>query len=254
MAFRGQEASDQARREALEAEVETLRAQNAELTKHAVSDAPQSSLLPAVLLFAAAVGCGAYAAFAPYVELRMILILAAGFFTTAAATTVVIRRYLLLVPPDRICIVAGRAREVNGLKLGYRVVTTGRTMRLPILEKVEWLYGGAIAFERRLTVEVSDGHVDLLVGARCAVGRRHEELLERAVNQWVGYPVAAQPAAIEEAVVPILRSILKRILIQVSRDDLKKDGDKVEDLVRRDIDEQLWSLGLELKTLSLETT
>ncbi len=148
---------------------------------------------------------------------------------------------------------AGRAREVDGLKLGYRVVTTGRTLRLPILEKVEWLYGGPVAFERRLTVELSDGHVDLLVGARCAVGRRHEELLERAVNQWVGYPVAAQPAAIEEAAVPMLRAILKRILIQVSREDLKKDGDKVEDLVRRDIDEELWQLGLELKTLSLET-
>ena len=65
-----------------------------------------------------------------------------ALITLAALVVIVatIARLIIIVPPNRAAVITGRRRAISsGQVIGYRNVIGGRTLRIPIVEKVDHL-------------------------------------------------------------------------------------------------------------------
>jgi flotillin len=76
------------------------------------------------------------------------------------------KRLIIIVPPNMAAAITGRTRALSdGSSVGYRTVTGGRTLRIPILERVQWLALGTIPLEISVDDAYSKGNIPLAVQA-----------------------------------------------------------------------------------------
>ena len=48
-----------------------------------------------------------------------------------------VKSLIIICPPNRVAVISGRSRELtDGRKVGYRAIRGGRTLRVPLLERV----------------------------------------------------------------------------------------------------------------------
>ena len=75
-----------------------------------------------------------------------------------------VKSLIVIVPPNIAAIITGRKRVVaDGDTLGYRTVTGGRTLRIPIIEQVNWLSLSTIPLELTVDDAFSKGNIPLTV-------------------------------------------------------------------------------------------
>src|SRR5687767_3620848 len=66
-----------------------------------------------------------------------------------------IKRLIIIVPPNQAAVITGRRRLLgDGTQIGYRTVSGGRTIRVPIIEEVQWISLGTLPLE----ISVSDAY------------------------------------------------------------------------------------------------
>ena len=51
-----------------------------------------------------------------------------------------VRSLIIICPPNRVAVISGRNRQLSdGRTVGYRAIRGGRTLRVPLLERVSWM-------------------------------------------------------------------------------------------------------------------
>ncbi|MEZ5165351.1 MAG: hypothetical protein R2695_02270 [Acidimicrobiales bacterium] len=64
----------------------------------------------------------------------------------------IINSLIIICPPNRVAIISGRDRTLSdGRVVGYRILRGGRTIRIPILERVAWMDLNTIPLEVSVT-------------------------------------------------------------------------------------------------------
>ena len=93
-------------------------------------------------------------------DLETVAMLGISISVLAVIIILSIKNLSVVCPPDRVAVITGRKRLLpDGRIVGYRTLKGGRTLRIPLLERVAWLDLSAIPLEIAVTHTYPNGNL-----------------------------------------------------------------------------------------------
>ena len=178
--------------------------------------------------------------------LLVIIFVVAALFAAAVA----VKSLIIICPPNRVAVVSGRSRVLaDGRKVGYRVIKGGRTLRIPLVEKVDYMDLNTIAIEVSVTNAYSKGAIPLDVQgvANIKVASR-EGVLENSVERFLG----RDPQYIQQIAKENLEANLRGVLATLTPEEVNEDRLKFAQTLIDEADDDIRTLGLELDVLKIQ--
>ena len=149
--------------------------------------------------------------------LTMFVLLAAVF----VVVVLTVRALIVICPPNKVAVVSGRSRMLkDGRSVGYRVIKGGRTLRIPMLERVDFIDLNTIPIEVSVTNAYSKGAIPLDVQgvANIKVSSR-EGVLENSVERFLG----RESAYIQQIAKENLEANLRGVLSTLTPEEVNED-------------------------------
>jgi flotillin len=167
-----------------------------------------------------------------------------------AAVLLLARSLIVICPPNRVAVISGRGRsDEKGDVLGYRLLRGGRTIRIPLLEKVDWIDLNTIAIEVAVTNAYSKGAIPLNVqGVGNVKISSRPGVLENAVERFLGRPVGEVQQIAKET----LEANLRGILATLTPEEVNEDRLKFAQTLIEEADDDMRILGLDLDVLKIQ--
>lgn len=162
-----------------------------------------------------------------------------------------LNRLMVIVPPNMAAAITGRERALeDGGSVGYRTVTGGRTIRIPILERVQWLSLGTIALEISVQDAYSRGNVPLAVQAvaNVKIASAPEAVFNNAVERLLG----KGQDEIERLARETLTGNLRGVLAKLTPEEVNEDRLGFARHLSEEADHDLKKLGLQLDVLKIQ--
>jgi flotillin len=182
-------------------------------------------------------------------ESALVVIGAVGFVLVVALAWVV-RSLVVIGMPNEMVVITGRRRATDdGREVGYRVLHGGRTMRIPVVEKVSRIDLTTIPIEVVVKNAYSKGGIPLLVQgiANVKVSGR-EPVCYNAVERLLDKSFAE----IMQIAKDTLEGNLRGVLATMTPEEVNEDRLKFAQTLIEEADEDLKKLGLELDTLKIQ--
>ena len=166
------------------------------------------------------------------------------------AAMAVVKSLLIICPPNRVVIISGRSRQLpDGRTVGYRVVKGGRTLRIPLLEKVAWVELNTMPIEVSVTNAFSKGAIPLNVqGIANVKVSSNEALLSNSVERFL----ETDQMAIAQIAKETLEANLRGVLATMTPEEVNEDRLKFSQTLIDEADDDVKVLGLELDTLKIQ--
>ncbi len=180
-----------------------------------------------------------------------LLITVAGLMVLAIVVVVLaVKSFIVICPPNQIAVITGRAREMpDGTSIGYRVLRGGRTLRWPIIEKVQYMDLNTIAIEVSVQNAYSKGAIPLNVQGIANVKLSSREgLLENSMERFLGRPAEYIPKLAKET----LEANLRGVLATLTPEEVNEDRLKFAQTLIDEADDDIKTLGLELDVLKIQ--
>ena len=161
-----------------------------------------------------------------------------------------VRSLIIICPPNRVAVISGRTRQLSdGRNVGYRAVRGGRTLRVPLLERVAWMELNTIPIEVSVQNAYSRGAIPLNVqGIANVKVSSVEGLLQNSVERFLGVPQAAISAIAKET----LEANLRGVLATLTPEEVNEDRLKFAQTLIDEADDDIKTLGLELDVLKIQ--
>jgi len=162
----------------------------------------------------------------------------------------IISSLIIICPPNRVAVISGRTRTLSdGRTVGYRILKGGRTLRIPLIEKVAWMDLNTIPLEVSVTNAYSAGAIPLNVQgiANVKVSSR-EGLLENAAERFLNIPTASIGQIAKET----LEANLRGVLATMSPEEVNEDRLKFSQQLIDEADDDIKTLGLELDVMKIQ--
>ncbi len=174
-----------------------------------------------------------------------------GAFFALVAT---VAKNYVKVPPNRVAIFYGKSRNLNNQKVGFRVVTGGSRMKIPILESVQFMDLNVFSIPLHVkgapnkdgvrmdvkgvaTVKIQSDEVSLMAACERFLGKEPKEIQDIAFNNLEGHLRAiVGRLSIEDFVSD--RQKLNQEILNEAGDDLRKIGLGVDILTIQEIDDE----------------
>ena len=174
-----------------------------------------------------------------------ILLAVAVFFVI-----MVVKSLIVICPPNRVAVISGRKRVLpDGRRVGYRILKGGRTLRIPLIEKVAWMDLNTIPLDVSVQNAYSRGAIPLNVqGIANVKVSSAEGLLENACERFlqVGSPQIGQIAK------ETLEANLRGVLATLSPEEVNEDRLKFSQQLIDEADDDIKTLGLELDVMKIQ--
>jgi flotillin len=161
-----------------------------------------------------------------------------------------VRSLIIIGLPNEIVVISGRRRTLeDGREVGYRVIHGGRTLRIPIIEKVSRIDVSTIPIEVAVKNAYSKGGIPLIVQgiANVKVCTR-EPVSYNAVERLLDKPFNE----IMQIAKDTLEGNLRGVLATLTPEEINEDRLKFAQTLIEEADEDLKKLGLELDTLKIQ--
>ncbi len=178
-------------------------------------------------------------------------ILAVVLIFVAVAAVATVRALIVIVPPNRAAVITGRTRTLtDGQSVGYRSVIGGRTMRLPIVEKVQHVNLETIPIELSVTNAFSKGNIPLNVEAiaNVKIASEPETVFNNAVERLLGKTEHEVRALARDTLMGNLRGVLATL----TPEEVNEDRLGFARALSEDAGEDLASLGFQLDVLKIQ--
>jgi flotillin len=162
-----------------------------------------------------------------------------------------IARLVVIVPPNMAAAITGRTRALeDGGSVGYRTVTGGRTIRVPIIERVQWLSLGTIPLEISVQDAYSRGNVPLSVQAvaNVKIASAPEAVFNNAVERLLGKDIREIEGLARETLTGNLRGVLAKL----TPEEVNEDRLGFAKHLSEEADHDLKQLGLQLDVLKIQ--
>ncbi len=182
--------------------------------------------------------------------MEFIVVVAVLLVVIFMAVAAAIRSLIIICPPNQVAVVSGRTRVLSdGRKVGYRVIKGGRTIRIPLLEKVEYMTLNTIPIEVSVANAYSKGAIPLDVQgvANIKVSSR-EGILENSVERFLGRPAEY----IQQIAKENLEANLRGVLATLTPEEVNEDRLKFAQVLIEEADDDIRTLGLELDVLKIQ--
>jgi flotillin len=161
-----------------------------------------------------------------------------------------VRSLIVICPPNRVAVISGRNRSVSdGRDVGYRVLKGGRTIRIPILERVDYMDLNTIPIDVSVSNAYSKGAIPLDVQgvANIKVSSR-EGVLENSVERFLG----RDSQYIQQIAKENLEANLRGVLSTLTPEEVNEDRLKFAQTLIDEADDDIRKLGLELDVLKIQ--
>ncbi|MDQ4088993.1 MAG: flotillin family protein, partial [Actinomycetota bacterium] len=135
-----------------------------------------------------------------------------------------IRSLIIICPPNRVAVISGRSRQLSdGRTVGYRAIRGGRTLRVPLLERVSWMELNTIPIEVSVANAYSKGAIPLHVqGIANVKVSSVEGLLQNSVERFLDVDQDHIAGIAKETLEANLRGVLATLTPEeVNEDRLK---------------------------------
>jgi flotillin len=164
---------------------------------------------------------------------------------------VTINRLIVIAPPNMASVITGRKRSLDeGGTVGYRTVSGGRTLRVPIIEQVQWLSLTTIPLELSVEDAYSKGNIPLAVKAiaNVKIASQPEAVFNNAVERLLGKNIAQIEALARETLTGNLRGVLAKL----TPEEVNEDRLGFAKHLSEEADHDLKKLGLQLDVLKIQ--
>ncbi len=178
------------------------------------------------------------------------LILGGVIAVVVLAIIVTIRSLIIICPPNRVAVISGRSRQLSdGRTVGYRAIRGGRTLRVPLLERVSWMELNTIPIEVSVANAYSKGAIPLHVqGIANVKVSSVEGLLQNSVERFLEVPQDDIAAIAKET----LEANLRGVLATLTPEEVNEDRLKFAQTLIEEADDDIKTLGLELDVLKIQ--
>lgn len=179
------------------------------------------------------------------------LIVGGVLLAVAALAILTLTRLIIIVPPNMAAAITGRERALNdGDVVGYRTVTGGRTLRIPVIEKVQWLSLATIPLEISVQDAYSKGNIPLAVQAVANV--KIASAPETVFNNAVERLLDKDQSEIERLARETLTGNLRGVLAKLTPEEVNEDRLGFARHLSEEADHDLKKLGLQLDVLKIQ--
>ncbi len=157
---------------------------------------------------------------------------------------------IIIVPPNMVAIISGRDRvDSSGRTIGYRVIKGGRTFRVPLIEKVDYMNLNTIPIEVSVTNAYSKGAIPLDVqGVANIKVSSIEGVLDNSVERFLGRPAEY----IQQIAKENLEANLRGVLSTLTPEEVNEDRLKFAQTLIDEADDDIKTLGLQLDVLKIQ--
>jgi len=161
-----------------------------------------------------------------------------------------IRSLIIICPPNRVAVISGRSRQLSdGRTVGYRAIRGGRTLRVPLLERVSWMELNTIPIEVSVQNAYSKGAIPLHVqGIANVKVSSIEGLLQNSVERFLDVDQEHIAAIAKET----LEANLRGVLATLTPEEVNEDRLKFAQTLIEEADDDIKTLGLELDVLKIQ--
>jgi flotillin len=177
----------------------------------------------------------------PFVVLLILLALVTGIFLFS--------RNYLKVSPNAVAVLSGRKRKLaDGRAVGYRMVKGGAALRIPLLEKVEYLTLNVITIPLEIRRAYTVQGVPVSVKAVANVKIRSDDTsLQAAAERFLGMTSAQVQAVIFQTLEGHLRSILGNLTVEEVNSDRQSFAQKLTSEAAVDLEKM--GIGVDVLTI-----
>jgi flotillin len=161
-----------------------------------------------------------------------------------------VRSLIVICLPNELVVVTGRSRVTgDGQRVGYRLLHGGRTLRIPIVERVSRIDLRTIPIEVMVRNAYSRGGIPLIVQgiANVKVSAR-DPISHNAVERLLDKPFEELMRIAKDT----LEGNLRGVLATLTPEEVNEDRLKFAQRLIEEADEDLKKLGLELDTLKVQ--
>ena len=161
-----------------------------------------------------------------------------------------IKSLIIICPPNRVAVISGRSRQLSdGRTVGYRAIRGGRTLRVPLLERVSWMELNTIPIEVSVANAYSKGAIPLHVqGIANVKVSSVEGLLQNSVERFLDVDQSHIAAIAKET----LEANLRGVLATLTPEEVNEDRLKFAQTLIEEADDDIKTLGLELDVLKIQ--
>ena len=180
-------------------------------------------------------------------ELITAICLAGGLGFGLLASVAILRQFLFICRPNEVLIFSGRKRQMaDGSEVGYRLVFGGRTVRVPLLERVDSMDLSALPLDLHVANAYSKGGIPLNLHAIANVKISSDPaVIMNAVERFLG----RDPAEIRRVAKESLEGHLRGVLARLTPEEVNEDRLKFANALLDEAEDDLKKLGLQLDTL-----
>jgi len=154
------------------------------------------------------------------------------------------------VPPNRVAVFYGRRRTTkDGQEVGYRLVTGGARVKIPILESIGWLDLNVISID--LAVKGAPNKDGVLVNVR---GVANVKILSDEISLFAACErfLGMRPEQIKDVAFKNLEGHLRAIIGRLSIEEIVSDRTKFNQEVLKEAGEDLKKIGLGVDVLTIQ--
>lgn len=164
--------------------------------------------------------------------------------------SLVARSIVVICPPNEVFIFSGRKRKLaDGGQVGYRVVVGGRSVRVPLLERVDRMSLLSIPIDLRVTNAYSKGGIPLRVHAIANVKISSDpKVIGNAIERFLG----RDPNEIARVAKESLEGHLRGVLANLTPEEVNEDRLKFATALVDEAEADFRKLGLQLDTLKIQ--
>ena len=178
--------------------------------------------------------------------------LVAGIAVASAVLFVIliVKSLIVICPPNRVAVISGRKRVLSdGRRVGYRILKGGRTLRIPLIERVAWMDLNTIPLEVAVQNAYSRGAIPLnVMGIANVKVSSAEGLLENACERFLH----TDSSVIGQIAKETLEANLRGVLATLSPEEVNEDRLKFSHQLIDEADDDIKTLGLELDVLKIQ--
>ncbi len=162
----------------------------------------------------------------------------------------IVNSLIIVCPPNRVAVISGRSRTLSdGRQVGYRILKGGRTLRIPIIERVAWMDLNTIPLVVEVTNAYSAGAIPLNVQGIANVKVSSKEgLLDNAAERFLNVPHEQIGQIAKET----LEANLRGVLATLSPEEVNEDRLKFSQQLIDEADDDIKTLGLELDVMKIQ--
>ena len=162
-----------------------------------------------------------------------------------------IKKLIIIVPPNEAAVITGRQRLLgDGTQIGYRTVTGGRTVRVPVIEEVQWISLATLPLEISVSDAYSKGNIPLEVKAvaNLKIASAPDAVFNNAVERLLG----KTQQEIEGLARETLTGNLRGVLAKLTPEEVNEDRLGFARHLSEEADHDLKKLGLQLDVLKIQ--